>query len=96
MSSLKEKFKMSLTDLWNNHKVFLIIFGVLILIVKFRGILIDILVSDGKRVMNDAKKKDAELAGQENKLKSDADELVKKAQEAPSKEKPVDVDWNKK
>lgn len=96
MASLKEKFQMSLTDLWNNHKIFLILFGLVIVIVKFREVLIDLLISGGKKDMEEARKKDAVLANEENRAKSDADALVKKAQEAPSKEQPVDTDWNKK
>lgn len=96
MPSLKEKFEMSLSDLWSNHKIFLIIFGILIVTWKFRSILIDLLISDSKKTMDDAKKKDGDLASQENKAKSDADALVKKAQEEPSKQKSVDDDWYRK
>lgn len=94
--SFKDKLAMDAKSLWNEHKLFFIIFGALILIVKFRDILIDILVSSANREMTDAKKQDASLAADENKANAQADELVKKAAEEPAKEKPVDDDWYKK
>ncbi len=94
--SFSGKLKMSAKDLWNNHKVFFVIFGALLLIVKFRDVLIDLLVSSAKNTLEDAKKEDGKLEGEENRAKSDADKLVQAAKEEPLKEKPVDADWYKK
>lgn len=94
--SFLEKFNLDPKTLWNNHKIFLICFGVLILIVKFRDVLIDILVSSAKSLLKDTKEKDVVLANEEQKAKEDANTLVQKAKEEPLKEKPVDDDWYKK
>lgn len=94
--SFLEKLKMDPKTLWNDHKVFLICFGALILIVKFRDVLIDILVASAKSLLKDTKAKDAVLANEEQKAKDDADALVRKAKEEPLKEQPVDDDWYKK
>lgn len=94
--SFGDKLQMDFKDLWNNHKVFFVVFGLLVLIVKFREVLINILISSAKKTMEEAKKEDANLSSQENQAKADADALVKKAQEEPSKEQPVDADWFKK
>lgn len=90
-----DKFSLDAKTLWNNHKLFLIFFGGLILIVKFRDVLIDILVSSSKKLLQDTKDKDTVLAGEEQKAKDDANALVQKAKEEPLKEKPVDDDWYK-
>lgn len=91
-----DKFKLDAKTLWDNHKLFLIFFGALILIVKFRDVLIDILVSSSKKLLQDTKDKDKVLVNEENKAKDDAAALVQKAKDEPLKEKPVDDDWYKK
>ena len=87
---------MDAATLWSDHKLFFIIFGLLVLIVKFREILIDILVKSTKDTMNDATKKDDKLKTEEDQAKAAADKLVEDAKNEPSKEKPVDDDWFKK
>lgn len=94
--SFQDKLKMDAKDLWNNHKIFFIVFGLLVLIYKFRDILIDLLIAGGKREMESAKDKDGQLAGQENQAKTEADKLVEQAKQEPSKETPVDDNWYKK
>jgi zona occludens toxin (predicted ATPase) len=94
--SFQDKLKMDAKSLWNDHKLFFIVFGVLVLIVKFRDILIDILVSSSKSTMEDAKKEDAKLSTQENQAKADADKAVQDAKDEPAKQTPVTDDWFKK
>lgn len=94
--TFQDKLKMDAKDLWNSHKVFFVVFGILILVVKFREILIDLIVSSSKKTLEDATKQDTQLAAEETKDKADADKLVEQAKEEPLKEKPVDVDWYKK
>lgn len=90
------KINTDLQELWAKDKLFVAIFGMLILIVKFRNIAIDLLVSNGKQIANDAQKKDETLAAQENQDKAAADKLEEQAKEEPSKETTVDSDWYKK
>lgn len=94
--SFFDKFSMSFGDLWANHKLFLIGCGALILIVKFREVLIDILVSSSKTLIADTKKQSDVLVTQENEANKQANDLIAKAKEEPSKNTPSDDDWYKK
>ena len=94
--SFTDKFTSPLGTLWDNHKVFLIIFGVFILVWKFREVIIDLLVSSSREAVKDAQKQDQALRGEEKAANDQADQLRKEA-EALSKDKPtVDEDWHKK
>lgn len=94
--SFTDKFTSPLSTLWDNHKVFLIIFGVFILVWKFREVIIDLLVSSSREAVKDAQKQDQALRGEEKAANDQADQLRKEA-EALSKDKPtVDEDWHKK
>lgn len=91
-----QKFKTPLGTLWDNHKVFLIIFGLGILIFKFREVIIDLLVSSARKTVNEAQEKDTVLKAEQDQANDQADQLRKEA-EALSKNKPtVDEDWHKK
>ena len=83
-------------DIWNKDKGFFIAFGVLILFVKFRDLLIDLLLNSAKRVSDNAKKEDGKLANEESQANSQANDLIKKAQDLPNQQKPIDRDWYKK
>lgn len=94
--SFLDKFKSPISYLWDNHKVFLIIFGVAIIVYKFREVIIDLLVADSHKKMDEAKKQDAALKAEEKQANDQANQLVKEA-EALSQDKPkVDEDWYKK
>ena len=91
-----DKFKSPISYLWDNHKIFLIIFGIAIIAYKFREVIIDILVSDSHKKVDEAQKKDVELRAEEKQANDQANQLVKEA-EALSQDKPkVDEDWNLK
>lgn len=94
--SFQDKLKMDAKSLWEDHKLFFILFGLLVLVVKFRDIAIDLLVSGAKKETTAAKKEDSSLATDENNAKASADALVQKAAEEPAKETPVGDDWYKK
>ena len=96
LRSFWQKLNSDAKDLWAKDKIFFILFGILIIIVKFRDVLISMLVASGKRVMDDAKKKDEQLASQENQAKTESERLVEQAKQEPSKETPVDDNWYKK
>ena len=93
--SLWDKLNTSVKELWEKDKVFFILFGIIIITIKFRDIIIDILVSSSKRVLTDSEIKDTTLAKQESEANKAANALVNRANEAPLKEKPVDENWNK-
>jgi hypothetical protein len=90
-----DKLKQQAVDIWDKDKGLFFLVAVAALVVKFRDILLDILISGAKREETAAKKKDQTLASQENDLKAQADDMVKKAQEEPSNQKPVTDDWYK-
>jgi hypothetical protein len=90
------KLNSDVKALWADDKVFLILFGIVIFIVKFRNLLIDLLVSNANNTVTKADKKDASLAATESKDNAQADQLVQQAKEETAKEQPVDVNWYKK
>jgi len=92
-----EKINSDLKTLWNNNRIFLILLIPLILIVKFRRILIDIIVNVSKQQVQDAKNKDAELKNKEDKANAQANNLISEADKLENQEHlPVDVNWYKK
>lgn len=94
--SFLDKFKSPIGTLWDKHRVFLIIFGLAILIFKFREVIIDLLVSSARKTVNEAQEKDAKLKSEQDQANDQANQLRKEA-EAISKTKPeVDEDWHKK
>ena len=94
--TIGDKLKLDLKTLWNEYRGFLIGFGILILIVKGRDLIIDILVNSGKSEITAAGKEDAKLANQENQANQAADALVQKSKDEPLNNKPVDENWNVK
>lgn len=99
MSNLKVlwgKVKAQLAGIWDKDRGFIILIGILAVVVKFRDILIDLLLNSGKRVEKNAQAKDAKLATQESDLKTQADALVVQAANEPKKEEVVDENWYKK
>ena len=81
---------------WNQNKALFIALGAIVLTIKFRQILIDIIVSGSKALMAKTQKKSDADQTKENQANAQADALVKDAQELPTKQEPVGDDWNKK
>ena len=94
LSDFNAKLKMDLADIWNKDKAFLFIFGLLILIVKFKDLWIDLLLNSSKKVENKANQEDGSLASKENQAEQESDDLVKKSEE--TKDQPVNDDWYEK
>lgn len=94
--SFIEKFNMPFSELWEKYKLFLIGFGLLILIVKFRSVIIDLLISDAHKKVDEAQKKDATLHQEENKANDEANRLRDEANKLSENKPKVDEDWNKK
>lgn len=90
------KVTSDIDDLWEKDKGFVIAFGVIILAVKFREILIDLIVNSGKALFQNAEKQNTVLTNQEDSDNTAADNLVKQANQLPNYEKPVDPNWNQK
>lgn len=98
--SLQEKIGDWLKKTYETNKVLFftagLVIGLIFLAIKYHNLIIDILIGSAKELNKEALKKDAELAVQANKTKSEADALVDKAKSESSKEKPVPDDWFKK
>lgn len=94
--SFGDKFNAPLKTLWESHKLFLIGFGIVILIWRFREAIIDLLVADSRKIVNEAKVKDSQLKSEEQKANAQADELVKQAEDLSKNKSEVDEDWYKK
>ena len=93
--SFLDKFKMPFSQLWEKHKLFLFIFGLLIVLVKFREVIIDILISSARAKFEDAKQKDANLAGQQNAANNKANQLIDNANKMDQNKPEVKEDWHK-
>lgn len=94
--SFFDKFKAPVSYLWDNHKIFLVVFGLAIIAFKFREFFIDFLVSDSRKKVDEAQKQDAVLTAEEKQANDQANQLRKEAEDL-SKHKPsVDEDWHKK
>lgn len=91
-----EKLNSDAKYLWDNDKVFFIGFSLVILVLKFRTILIDILVSNSEQIFNKTKTTDTSLSQEAQKDNATADQLVKQAEDLPKQEGVVDENWNKK
>lgn len=91
-----EKMKMSPSQLWDKHKWFLIIFGLLMLAIKFQDVIFDLLVKNSRKTMDEAVKKSNTLQNEQNQANSQANQLVKEAQQLGENKTKVDEDWHKK
>jgi len=96
IAALWQSIKKQWTDVWDKDKGIFFLVALAAVVLKFRDILIDILINSAKNVEKNANKKDEKLASQEADLKTQADAQVQKAQDEPKKETPVDDDWYKK
>jgi predicted lactoylglutathione lyase len=91
-----QKIKQDVSTLWEKDKIFLIVFGALILIAKFSSFMIDFYQALSKKEVDDATKQDAVLKAQEDANKAAADALVKQADDLGNQKTPVTEDWNVK
>lgn len=91
-----EKFNLPFSTLWAQYKVFFILCGVLVLIFKFREVIIDLLVSSSRKTVQDAVKQDQVLRGEEKQANDQANQLRKEASDLAANKPVIDEDWNKK
>lgn len=93
------KIEAYLKDLYNSNKIIFYtvvpLLGLALLAIKFRHILISLIVGDSKTILKDAQDTDTTLAAKANKAKQEADDAVEQGNQEASKEGPVDDDWNK-
>lgn len=90
------KLNTPVKTLWENNKIFVIAFFILILIIKFRDVIIDYLFSSSKKTLEEAKKKDSQLKKEEDAANAKADALVADANKLDENKETIDENWNKK
>jgi hypothetical protein len=94
--SFFEKLNMPVSQLWSQYRGFLIAAGVLILIVKFREVIIDFLVSSVKTKMDETQKKSDQLKSEQDAANAQADALRQHANDLDKNKTEVGEDWYKK
>jgi hypothetical protein len=68
--------------------------GIILLSIKFRNILIDLLVKNSRSELESAETTDAALAQQAEQNKQEADKLSQEASQLPSQEGQTDSNWD--
>jgi hypothetical protein len=93
------KIKAWLEQLYQSNKWFFYtvvpLATILILVVKFRDVLINQIIGASKKGLESAEKTDSKLATTADQASKEADADVKQADSLPSTETQVDEDWNK-
>jgi hypothetical protein len=90
------KLNTDVSELWNNSKIFVVIFGIIIVILKFRNVFMDLIVANAKDIFKDASQQGSELQDQENQNNQEADQLISDANEIGKDQPPISPDWNTK
>ena len=90
-----QKMKSSVSYLWANHKAFLIVFGILIVLGKLTGLIMDFIAYRAKQTLDNAVRKDDQLKKEEDAANTQANALRDEANELPLNENPVNEDWYK-
>lgn len=85
-----------LKEIWNKNKLLILIIVPLILLAKFRDILIDLIVASGKRLMDKTKAEDAKLKQEQDEANNKANQIIANADKKDDDKPPVDDDWYKK
>jgi hypothetical protein len=87
-----------LKDIWANNKLLLVLVAIPLLILKFRSVIIDLLVKDSRKIVDETTKKDDALKTEQTVANTKADQIIVDANKAKkdSDSQTVNEDWNKK
>jgi hypothetical protein len=91
-----QRLKQDFLILWSKDRLFLIVFGVLIIAAKFSGALMDLIAKKSRKDVEQAKEQDAALKAKEDSAKSQAQALIDDADKIGNNLPPVDENWNVK
>jgi hypothetical protein len=94
-NNFKALAKKDFSTLWNEYRGFIIFIGGLVLLLKFRELIINFLLNSAKNLFNSSTKTDQTIKLEEDKNNQAANNLVKEANDLPNQEKPVDENWYK-
>jgi hypothetical protein len=88
------KLHADLDDLWQRDKGFLLVFGAIILALKFNRILINLIVASSKSLFNSTVASTTQVQNQENTDNNQANQLVDNSNNLPGNETTITDDWN--
>jgi hypothetical protein len=91
-----EKFSLPWPTMRDKYKIFFIAFGALILIFRFRELIVDLLVSSSRKVVKEAIQQNQALREEEIKANTESNDLRKQAEYLANKSVSIGEDWNKK
>ena len=95
-SNLESMALKGLGELWDSCRIPLVLFGTIIVILKFRNILINFLIKNAKQVYNNAQKQNQSEILKEDRDNKQADQLVQETKDLQQQEtQPVADDWYK-
>jgi hypothetical protein len=85
--------KTDITELWEDNKIFVLVFGAIMLAIKFHTVLMNLIIAGEKSVFNSAQQQSNNLENQENQDNQQANQLQQQAQDLPNNQPPVGDDW---
>ena len=91
--TFRSKLRTDIGELWQENKLFVFVFGALILVIKFREILINIIVANGKTIFNNATQQSAKDQKKEDQNNQDANALIKQAEDIGKNSPSIPDDW---
>ncbi len=94
--SFSDKLSSGIGYLWKNDKIFLIVFGVLIILAKITSLFMDLLATSSRKDVEKTQAQDSVLKAKEDSYKSQADSLQKDAENLANTKTNVKEDWNVK
>lgn len=95
LASIWTSIKADAEDTWNRSKIFLLAIAALIIALEFQKLKEFLLMYMGKKEIANSEKEDQQLAAQEHMKNTQADILVKQAENLPSTEHPIKDGWEK-
>lgn len=96
LKNLWTKLKSDPSDLWSKSKFFVIVFGVIILLLKLKGLIANLLVLSGKNIFDRTQQETNDLSDKEDESNESADELINDANDLSKDEPKIPDDWNDK
>jgi hypothetical protein len=93
--SLWSKLNADLKALWQQDKLFVVVFGAIIAIIKFRQALIGLLIWSSKNLFNSTTQTTNSIQQQENADNNQANQLINDANQLQNTEKTTSDDWYK-
>lgn len=95
-AKVEQTFSSIVKDLWARYGILFILVGIGLIALKFGSVAMDVLGWSSKKDLQDAIKTDTQLKAKEDATNTQADALVKQANDLPKTEGQVDDDWDKK